>query len=262
MAESVFDKWNKLKNTVPQKGTWDAGTLFDTKLTGYRLPDNTAGFVRFPNNEIGFNAKTPYNEQTKQFDYAYGGSGQSPNILAHEQEHIMQNRATQRYSPDTRSQESSFNWRVDQAIRDAFDLNGVSLNPLHDSWIQKANRFRDSFLKPEVVKRLEELGLNSGYLKGLKKGDKNVPLQEIFADLSGLEDAKRIDLTKDPVLSKALFDNDIRWKEVYKANTGLRQERLDAKDLPPNTPQVPRQPTTVESLNNLLFGTGFEPSIK
>ena len=259
MADSIFDKWNKLKNTVPQKGTWDAGTLFGTKLTGYALPDNTAAFVRFPQNEIGFNAETPYNEKTKQFDYAYGGTLQQPSTLAHEQEHIMQNRATQRYAPDTRSAGASFDWRIGQSIRDAFDLNNAS--PFTNDWIQKEQDFRGRFLKPEVISRLEELGLKSGYLKGLKKGN-SVPLDEIFADLSGLEDTNRIDITKDPVLSKALFNNDIRWKEVYKANTGLRQDRLDAKDLPPNTPQVPRQPTEMESLKNLLFGTGFDPSIK
>ena len=89
----------------------------------------------------------------------------------------------------------------------------------------------------------EKYGLSNAYfdpqqreLQGART--KNL-LYEQLASLAGAEVAQGVDLTKDPVLRKTLFkDKDVR--ETYNAITGLRQTRLDAKDLPPYT----RQPET------------------
>jgi len=62
----------------------------------------------------------------------------------------------------------------------------------------------------------------------------NVGLHEIFATLAGAEAALNIDLTKDPELRKTMF-KDKNVREAYNAVTGLRQTRLDARDLPPYT---------------------------
>ena len=72
---------------------------------------------------------------------------------------------------------------------------------------------------------------------------------------AGVEAAQNVDLTKDPVLRKTLFkDRDIR--ETYNAITGLRQTRLDAKDLPPYTRQ-PEEPSMVGKVKKLLgFANG------
>jgi len=57
---------------------------------------------------------------------------------------------------------------------------------------------------------------------------------EIAASLAGLEATKSIDLTKDPVLRNTLF-KDKNVRETYNAVTGLRQTRLDPRDIPPHT---------------------------
>ncbi len=62
---------------------------------------------------------------------------------------------------------------------------------------------------------------------------------EGIADLSAIEAINNIDITKDPVVRKIIFNNNPEYIEVYKAVTGLRTDRLDAKDLPPFTAQKP-----------------------
>ena len=59
---------------------------------------------------------------------------------------------------------------------------------------------------------------------------------EQMATLASIEAAQGVDLTKDPYLRKNLF-KDRKVREVYNALTGLRQTRLDSKDLPPHTRQ-------------------------
>lgn len=89
----------------------------------------------------------------------------------------------------------------------------------------------------------EKYGIDNAYFDPdyLKQGGTSRVLYEQLATLAGVEATQKVDLTKDPVLRKTLFkDRDIR--ETYNALTGLRQTRLDAKDLPPYT----RQPETSE----------------
>lgn len=59
---------------------------------------------------------------------------------------------------------------------------------------------------------------------------------EQLAELASIEATTGKDLTKDPYLRKNLFKNR-EVREIYSALTGLRQTRLDAKDLPPHTRQ-------------------------
>ena len=61
-------------------------------------------------------------------------------------------------------------------------------------------------------------------------------LYEQLASLSALEQKHNIDLTKDPELRKTLF-SDPNVRETYNAITGLRQTRLDSKDISPYTRQ-------------------------
>lgn len=60
-------------------------------------------------------------------------------------------------------------------------------------------------------------------------------LFEQLAELAAVEQARNTDLTKDPTLRNTIF-KDKKVREVYNAITGLRQTRLDARDLAPYTP--------------------------
>ena len=61
-------------------------------------------------------------------------------------------------------------------------------------------------------------------------------LQEQFATLSSLEQDKNKRFTDDPYVRKNILTSR-KERAAYNALTGLRQTRLDAKDLPPYTPQ-------------------------
>lgn len=241
MATGLFEQFNKIAPNSPQQGSWDAGTLYGTTLRptgGSSIPGEM--WVEKGVNGVGYRTDTSGN---------YRGA-QLPNyVLAHEQEHVQQNRAEDRYK-------TTMHDLWNENLNKAFNIKDPrSLGFDHPYWT-----FSKNLQSKPVRDRLKELGaVGDAYLSGTAA---KTSQDELFASLSGLEEAKRIDLTKDPILKKALFNNDVRMMEAYKASTGLRLDRLDAKDLPPATPQVPRQPTTTESLKNLLFGTGFEPSIK
>ena len=127
-----------------------------------------------------------------------------------------------------------------------------------------ANMVGDPKFKTTVPKFLDGLKESLPYLKakyGLEDGymtpefiDKQgrVGLYEIFATLAGAESSLNVDLTKDPELRKTMF-KDKNVREAYNAVTGLRQTRLDAKDLPPYTriPE-PAEPGMMEKIKKYL----------
>lgn len=98
----------------------------------------------------------------------------------------------------------------------------------------------------------KKYGIDSGYFdpRILRQGGK--AFYEQLASLAGHETANNVDLTKDPVLRKTLFkDKDVR--ETYNAITGLRQTRLDARDLPPYTRQPePTEPGMMSKIKKLI----------
>jgi hypothetical protein len=66
-----------------------------------------------------------------------------------------------------------------------------------------------------------------------------------------LEQRHNVDLTKDPELRKTLF-KDPAVRETYNAITGLRQTRLDPRDLPPHTRQPENEPGFMSKLKKLI----------
>ena len=111
----------------------------------------------------------------------------------------------------------------------------------------------------------QKYGISSGYFdpRLLKRNSPEVLLYEQLASLAAAEQTLGVDLTKDPELRKTLF-KDPAVRETYNAITGLRQTRLDPRDLPPYTRQ-PEQ-STVESLLNkvkksLRFAQGGETKL-
>lgn len=126
---------------------------------------------------------------------------------------------------------------------------------------QTAMNGRISFLsglKESLPYLKDKYGISNGYMdKNFIDKQGSVGLYEIFATLAGAEAAHNVDLTKDPELRKTLF-KDRNVREAYNAVTGLRQTRLDAKDLPPYTRLAePSEPGITDKLKKLLgFANG------
>ena len=119
---------------------------------------------------------------------------------------------------------------------------------------------RDDFLeglKKSLPHLEEKYGIKNGYMnpKFIDQQGK-VGLYEIFATLAGAESTLNVDLTKDPELRKTMF-KDKKVREAYNAVTGLRQTRLDPRDLPPYTPQPENEPGIMDKAKKLLgFANG------
>ena len=195
------------------------------------MPANTAGISdlvtynvpRLSNTSIGgFVVSDPRLSQKEQNRAARGAifakPGAKPFVFAHEAEHLMAKK--QLGFPQ------EINRKFDELIntpkaRENFVLAAMNAAP---------------YLK-------EKYGLQSAYFnKQLLRNNKpEVLLYEQLADLAGIEYANNVDLTKDPELRKTLF-KDPAVRETYNAITGLRQTRLDPRDLPPYTRQ-PEQNT-------------------
>lgn len=99
----------------------------------------------------------------------------------------------------------------------------------------------------------KKYGIKNGYMdKDFIREQGDVGLYEIFATLAGAEAALGVDLTKDPELRKKMF-KDKSVREAYNAVTGLRQTRLDPRDIPPYT-RVPEKESggITDKLKSLL----------
>ena len=78
-------------------------------------------------------------------------------------------------------------------------------------------------------------------------------LYEILAALSAAETANKADLTTDPVLRETVF-KDPAVRQAYNAVTGLRQTRLDPRDIEPYTQieDYPKEPSTIDWIADKL----------
>ena len=150
-------------------------------------------------------------------------------LLAHEAEHLLKRRA-------------------DRDINETFDQ--LTKQARGENFLGSLFKTSPYLLRSRFVK---DAANATGYLKD--KFKLTLPLyfdpkhvdssmfHEQVATLAGLEETFGVDLTQDPVLRKTLF-NDPDVRRAYKAVTGLRQTRLDAKDLAPYTltPDSPYYP--------------------
>jgi len=142
----------------------------------------------------------------------------SPNIkdsIAHETEHLL--------ARHNLGHPSNINKKFDELIgntntRQQFVRNAVAAAP----HLEEKYGMNSAYFQPDFYK---EQGAAAPNL-----------LYEQFAVLAALEQRHKVDLTKDPVLRKTLF-KDPAVREAYSAMTGLRQTRLDPRDLPPYTRQ-------------------------
>ena len=174
---------------------------------------NTRAFV------LSSNRLSDFDNNRAQSQAVFIRPGADKNTVGHEQEHLL----------------------ARQGLG-----SGVMLNKKFDELMGRKSVIpRQEFVKNAVGAAdylKEKYGIDNAYFDPsmLKQG--GTALYEQLATLAGYEAANNVDLTKDPVLRKTLFkDKDVR--ETYSAITGLRQTRLDSKDLPPYT----RQPETPEA---------------
>lgn len=176
----------------------------------------------------------------------------TPYVAAHEFEHQLEGLANKRYygNENTKTNiektKNNIKWFIGAQtnfLRENLEKAGVN----NDKAI---NQIKSGLASQEVKNHLaKKLNLGKDQYFG-RIGYQDQPLFEYLADLSGIETHYGIDLTRDPVIRKNVFGDDDRIIQAYKSVTGLRQQRLDAKDLPPYTYQKP--PTKTELLYNLL----------
>jgi len=147
-------------------------------------------------------------------------------------------------------------------------IGGVtSINSLWNSLVGKEGSDRGEIVNrlikhaPYLVKNygLPDKHAEAGYFsKNVLKNslDSRNYLDEQFATLSALEQASGKRFVEDPYVRKYILKTPAE-RETYEALTGLRQTRLDAKDLPPYTRQ-PGSTSTKEDPDN----KGFMAKIK
>lgn len=148
----------------------------------------------------------------------------------------------------------------------ALDLQGGGQKiGVNERW-DKLRNINEDAGKYAMVKRLasalphlqKEWGLPKGMMSGYfnedaieKSRNPGLYLSEMFATLSALEQARNRRLTDDPYMQKHVFKTPGE-RETYNAVTGLRQTRLDAKDLPPYTRQPERQDSSATGISGLM----------
>tara|TARA_R110000822_G_scaffold17335_5_gene58493 strand:+ start:2429 stop:3196 length:768 start_codon:yes stop_codon:yes gene_type:complete len=184
---------------------------------------NTRGFM------LGSNRIADFDKNRAQSQAVFLRPDADKNTIAHEQEHLL----------------------ARQGLG-----TGAMINEKFDALMGKSGSgARRQFVKDAVGAAghlKDKYGIDNAYFDPsmLKQG--GTALYEQLATLAGHETANNVDLTKDPVLRKTLFkDKDVR--ETYNAITGLRQTRLDAKDLPSYTRQPePTEPGMVDKLKQLI----------
>ena len=151
------------------------------------------------------------------------------------------------YNPKDKSSAITRAHEMEHALANQGRGAGHNLNPMWDDMVGK-----DGASRGEIVNRLikhashlqkeyglPELDAQSGYFSSrvLKRPDRPNFLYEQMATLSALEQTSRKRFVEDPYVRKHILKTPAE-RETYEALTGLRQTRLDAKDLPPYTRQA------------------------
>lgn len=167
-----------------------------------------------------------------------------PGIFEHEFEHQLNRKAGQRYGEKANDEMSWPEYKF--WYENAAEL-GLSPSKTRDLF-----KSRVSGAVAEINKRLKEQTGSILPLGSRLWTAKEESLPEVLAELSAIESALKLDFTKDKVLRKQIFGEDENFAQLYRSMTSGRQDRLDAKDLPPYTPQI-QEKTPVEYIKDLFF---------
>ena len=158
---------------------------------------------------------------------------------------------------------------AEHALIDQGRGEGSDINPMWDSMVSEKDARRGEIVN-RLVKNSDYLVKNWGLSPGdakrgyfspkvLPRSDSHNFLYEQMATLSALEQQQGKRFVEDPYVRKHILKTPGE-RETYEALTGLRQTRLDAKDLPPYT----RQPgsTSIKSDPDVKEDDGFMAKIK
>ena len=171
-----------------------------------------------------------------------GDEGKRNTTIGHETEHLL---ARRQMPPESGA--AGLNSVFDELVGDngrsraRFVYDAVKAAP----YLKEKYGVSDAYFNPRMVQFQGPRAPNLFY--------------EQAATLAGVESTQGVDLTKDPVLRDTLFaDQDVR--EAYNAVTGLRQTRLDSKDIRPYT-RVPEksEPAKPGILDRIKNAIGNQP---
>lgn len=163
----------------------------------------------------------------------YANLREAPHVLPHEYEHVLQNNVDNRYP-------QGYDGSV---IAEIAKRKGISYDMAKLALISS---LKNAGSDTGVKSKLKELGGLEGNYNG-SLGGGQFSLREQWGDLSALESMAKKDYTTDPSILKSMFNNDPDIAAVYKGATGLRTNRLDAKDLAPMTPEKKMAPMKKEA---------------
>lgn len=214
-----------------------ARALYDETLALESKKD-TSGYMVPPLRE-----RTPSGRTVATQDVVFLQPGrtaaQELQTRAHEAEHLLAKRGLGR--------PSVINAKFDELMGDSrarrrFVEEAVKMQP----YLEKTYGTESAYFRPNMLAYQDRAGAGQNLLF------------EQFAELAAIEQATGKDLTKDPELRKTIF-KDKKVREVYNALTGLRQTRLDARDLAPYTPIPEKEPSMMEFIRGKLgFAEGGE----
>ena len=78
--------------------------------------------------------------------------------------------------------------------------------------------------KEALAKKYPKVFSNSAYFAN----PSGIPVTELMAELNAVEDTYKVDLLKDDLLKDVFFNRNVA--DAYKASTGYRRTRMDARD--------------------------------
>jgi hypothetical protein len=167
-------------------------------------------------------------------------AGKFPQLMAHEMEHVLQNNVAKRY-------DSTYDKQI---IDEMAKMTGGNRAIATDQITASLEKSAQSTKLAAHIQNQYKID-PSQYIGGMNKD--SYSLQEQWAELSSLEQVLKKDLTKDKMVQQEFFNGNQALIDVYKATTGLRTTRLDAKDLPPMTvPPASKQSPAPKKSNNIL----------
>lgn len=160
--------------------------------------------------------------------------------IAHESEHLLARQQLGKPSEiNTMFDSLAEDPKQGRAIRNQFVKDAARAYP----YLKEKYGLDSMYFSPKMLDFQGPLALNLAY--------------EMMADLVSIEAKTGTDITKDPYLRKNLF-KDRETREIFNALTGLRQTRLDAKDLPPHTRQKETGSSFLSDLGEKLKSKSFD----
>lgn len=182
----------------------------------------------------------------------------SPLLRAHELQHQIEGMTTKKgqntFRVDSEKTGDVVSKAFSGSVLKAWQNNASQLG--YDGY--KAEQIlRDKLAQPAVQEYLKKLGFpGASYVRNADLKDR-APLDELLADISSYETAKKTDITKDPFLSKTVF-NDPKLNLLIKSTTGMSGVVAGDSDYAPYSLEAARAwgaqlpPTMLDKLRGMF----------